>query len=159
MTLIVGVGYFAVWAVLGMIVFALGSVLAETAMRVPVLARAVPVFVGAAVLFAGVVQHTGWKARQLAICREAPGHSLTRSADAGTAWQHGWCLGLHCIQSCAGLTAAVVALGVMDVRVMAAAAVAITVERLAPNSVRVARGIGVGVIALGLVVVGRAAGL
>ena len=158
LTALVGVGYFAVWAVLGVVVFALGSVLAAIAMEKTALARAVPMVVGAAVLIAGVLQHTGWKARQLALCREAPGHGQPLAVRTGAAWRHGWCLGLHCVQSCAGLTAVVLALGVMDLRVMAVVAGAITVERLAPNSVRMARAIGVAVVALGLVMVARTAG-
>ena len=159
LTAIVGVGYFAVWAVVGVIVFALGSVLAATAMEEPVVARAVPMVVGAAVLVAGVVQHTEWKARQLAFCREATAGRLTPNADAGAAWRRGLRLGFHCSQSCAGLTAVAVVLGVMDLRVMGVVAAAITVERLAPNGVRVARAIGIVVVALGAVVIARAAGL
>ena len=159
LTALAGVGYFAVWAVLGVIVFSLGSLLAALAMEEPALARAVPMAIGAAVLIAGVLQHTEWKARQLAFCREAPGGRLTPHADAGAAWRHGVRLGVHCSQSCAGLTAVVLALGIMDLRVMGVVAAAITVERLAPNGVRVARAIGVMVAAVGLLVIARAAGL
>ena len=38
--------------------------------------------IGAAVLLAGVVQLTPWKARHLALCREAPGSSCAQSGDA-----------------------------------------------------------------------------
>jgi predicted metal-binding membrane protein len=162
LTALVAVGYFAVWAVLGVIVFALGVVLAAIAMREPALARAVPMVVGAAVLIAGVLQHTRWTARQLAFCREALGRHLTPRAGpgaAGAAWRHGLRLGLHCSQACASLTVVVLALGLMDLRVMAVVATAITVERLAPNGVRVARAIGGGVVAVGLLVIARAVGL
>jgi predicted metal-binding membrane protein len=67
-------------------------------------------------------------------------------------------LGLHCSQACASLTVVVLALGLMDLRVMAVVATAITVERLAPNGVRAARAIGGGVVAVGLLVIARAAG-
>src|SRR5215213_10126925 len=70
LTAVVAVGYFAVWAVLGVIVFPLGVTLAAIAMREPAVARAVPIGLGVAVLFAAAVQYTGWKARHLAFCRE-----------------------------------------------------------------------------------------
>jgi predicted metal-binding membrane protein len=134
---IVGVGYFSTWAALGTIVFPLGSALASLAMRQSAVARAVPIGVAAVVIIAGVVQCTAWKARQLALCREAAGHGRTLSGGGmGAAWRHGWCLGTHCVQSCAGLTTVMLALGVMDLRVMAAATAAITLERLAPNGGR-----------------------
>jgi len=151
-------GYFTVWTVLGAVVFSMGVVLADIAMRQPALARAVPIVVGPAVFLAGVVQQTGWKARHLAFCREAPVR-LAPPTGAGAAWRHGLRLGLHCSQSCAGLTAVVLALGVMDVRVMAAAGAAITAERLASDGPRVARTVGVVVVAVGVSVMVRAIGL
>ena len=159
LSVIVGVGYFAVWAALGVVVFALGSVLAETAMREPGLARGIPMIVGAIVLAAGFVQRTEWKSRQLAFCRQAAGRHLAPSPNAGAAWRHGWCLGLHCVQACASLTVVMLALGVMDLRVMGVMGAAITVERLAPNGVRVAHAIGVVIVASGLLVIARAAGV
>ena len=156
LTALVGVGYFAVWAVLGLIVFPLGVAVAEIAMRQAELARVVPIVVGAVVLIAGVLQHSEWKARQLALCREATGAHLTLEVGAGAAWRHGLRLGLRCSQSCAGLTAVVLALGMMDLRVMAVAAAAITAERMAPNGVRVAHAIGMVGIASSVVMIVRA---
>jgi predicted metal-binding membrane protein len=151
-TALVGGAYFFVWAMVGMMVFPLGVALAAVLMREPALARGVPIVVGATVLVAGVLQRTEWKARQLALCREAPGRATTLGAEPGAAWRYGLCLGLHCVRSCAGLTAVVLGLGVMDVRVMAAVAAAITAERLAPNGERVARVIGAIAVGAGSVV-------
>jgi predicted metal-binding membrane protein len=50
-------------------------------------------------------------------------------------------------------------LGVMDLRAMALVGAAITVERLAPASELVARAIGAVVVAAGLFLIARAAGL
>ena len=50
-------------------------------------------------------------------------------------------------------------IGVMDLRAMAVVASVITVERLAPASERVARIIGVAVVATGLFLLARAAAL
>jgi predicted metal-binding membrane protein len=123
------------------------------------LAHAVPIAVGVVVLIAGVFQLTPWKARHLACCREAPGLGRMLPADAGTAWRHGLRLGLHCSHCCVGLMAILLVIGVMDLRVMAVVAAAITVERLAPAGERVARAIGAVVVAAGLFLIALAARL
>jgi len=159
LTALVGVGYFFVWTVLGMAAFPLGVALAALEMQLPALARAVPITVGVVVLIAGALQFTAWKAHQLACCREAPGCDRRLPADAGTAWRYGLRLGLHCSYCCAGLTASLLVIGIMDLRAMGAVAAATTVERLAPAGKRVARAIGVVVVGAGLFLIARAAGL
>ncbi len=158
-TALVGAGYFFVWTVFGMAAFPLGAALAAVQRQHPAVARAVPIAVGVAVLIAGVVQLTAWKAHHLARCREAPGHHRTLPADTGTAWRHGLRLGLHCSHCSAGLIAILLVIGVMDLRAMAVVAAAITVERLAPAGERVARAIGAVVVGAGLLLIARAAGL
>jgi predicted metal-binding membrane protein len=159
LTALVGAGYFFVWTVFGMAAFPLGVALATVEMQQPALARAVPIAVGGVVLIAGALQFTAWKARHLACCREAPGRGRTLPSDAGTAWRDGLRLGLHCSYCCAGLTAILLVIGVMNFRAMAVVAAAITVERLAPAGERVARAIGAVVVGAGLFLIGRAAGL
>jgi predicted metal-binding membrane protein len=156
LTALVGTGYFFVWAVLGMAAFPLGAALTAIEMQQPALARAVPIMAGAVVLIAGAVQFTAWKARHLACCRETPGSGRTLRADARTAWLHGLRIGLHCSCCTAGLTAILLALGVMDLKVMALVTAATTVERLALAGDRVARGIGAMLIAAGLLLIARA---
>jgi predicted metal-binding membrane protein len=155
LTILVGVGYFVVWTVFGIAVFALGVALTAVEMQLPALARAVPVEAGAVVVIAGSLQFTAWKATQLACCREAPGRDRTLTADAGTAWRHGLRHGRDCSTCCAGLTAILLVIGVMDLRAMAAVTVAITVERLAPDGARVARAIGAVVVGAGLFLIVR----
>jgi predicted metal-binding membrane protein len=159
LTALVGVGYFFVWAMFGMAVFPLGVALATVEMQRPALARAIPMAAGVVVLIAGALQFTAWKARHLACCRESPGHGRTLPADAGTAWRHGLRLGLHCGYCSAGLTAILLVIGVMDLRVMAVVTAAITAERLGPGGERIARAIGAAVAGTGLFLIGRAAGL
>jgi predicted metal-binding membrane protein len=156
LTALVSLGYFLVWTVFGMAAFPLGVALATTAMQLPALARAVPLAVGGVVLIAGALQFTAWKARHLACCREAPGHGRVLPADASTAWRHGLRLGLHCSYCCAGLTAILLVIGVMDLRAMAVVAVAVTVERLAPAGERAARAIGGIVVVAGLLLITQA---
>src|SRR5713101_6226161 len=158
-TMLVGVGYFFVWTVFGMAAFPLGVALAAVVMQQPELGRAVPIAVGVIVLIAGALQFTAWKAHHLACCREAPGRGRTLPADAGTAWRHGLRLGLHCSYCCAGLTAILLVIGLMDLRAMAVVTAAITVERLAPAGERVARAIGALAVGGGLFLSARAAGL
>jgi predicted metal-binding membrane protein len=156
LTALVGAGYFFVWTAFGMLAFPLGVALAEVEMQVPALARAVPIAVGVVVLIAGALQFTAWKAHRLACCRLAPGHGRPLPADAGTAWRHGLRLGLHCSTCCAGLTAILLVIGVMDLRAMAVVTAAITVERLAPAGEHVARAVGAVIVVAGLFLIARA---
>jgi predicted metal-binding membrane protein len=158
LTALLAMGYFFVWAMCGVAVFPLGAALVEIELRQPALARAVPIAVGVVVAIAGALQFSAWKAHHLVICREAPGRGRMLSADAGAAWRHGLRLGLHCTYGCAGITAVLLVIGVMDLRVMVLVTAAITAERLAPNGERVARATGVVMVGVGLLLISRAAG-
>jgi predicted metal-binding membrane protein len=142
-TALAGTAYFAVWGLIGAMVFALGAAVAQLEMTWPVLARTLPAASGAVVLAAGALQFSAWKARQLAGCRAAP-------ALGSTAWRYGLRLGMRCATSCAALTAILLVIGVMDLRAMTAVSAAITLERLVPAGDRVARSIGAVAIVAGL---------
>jgi predicted metal-binding membrane protein len=159
LTIAVGLAYFLVWTVFGVAAFALGLLLTALEMQWPALARAAPATTAVVVLAAGALQLTSWKARHLACCRNASGCGLTLLARAAAAWQHGLRLGLSCGCCCAGLTAILLVIGVMDLRAMAAVTAAVTVERLAPAGERVARAIGAVVVGSGLLLIAQAAGL
>jgi predicted metal-binding membrane protein len=150
-----GAGYFLVWSALGAMVFVLGAACAEAAMQLPALARAVPLSLAIVVLLGGAFQFTEWKARHLARCRCGP-HGVPVPRGAGAAWRYGVRLGLHCSAACAGLTAILLAVGVMDLRAMVLVAVAITAERLAPAGERVAWAAGAASIVTGVYLMGRA---
>jgi predicted metal-binding membrane protein len=155
-TALVGIGYFFVWTALGAVVFPVGVAVASIVARQPALARVVPIAVGLVVVAAGALQFTAWKARRLS-CR---GESATSPpGNAGAAWRHGIRLGVECAHCCAGLMVIPLVMGMMDLRVMAAVTVAITAERLVPARVRVARGVGVVGVAVGMLLIVRAAGL
>jgi predicted metal-binding membrane protein len=159
LTAIASAGYFSVWTALGIAAFPLGVALAELEMREPAIARAVPFVAGAIVLIAGLLQFSPWKARQLACCREEPDCCRRMKADARTAWRHGVHLGLRCSLCCAGPTAILLVLGVMDLRAMAVVTAAITAERLAPAGESVARALGAVVVAGGLFLTAGALGI
>jgi predicted metal-binding membrane protein len=156
LTALVGAAYFLVWSILGVVVYPAGIALAAAEMRYRALAGAVPMAAGMVVLMAGVFQFTSWKAHHLACCREAP-RARTLPADAATAWRLGLRLGLHCSYGCAGLTAILLVIGIMDLRAMAVITAAITAERIAPAGERVARAIGAVAAGAGLLLIARAA--
>lgn len=159
LTALVGLGYFVVWTAFGMAAYPLGVALASVEVWLPALARAVPIAAGLAVLAAGAFQFTACKAHHLACCREAPAPAGAPAADARTAWRHGLRLGLHCTGCCAGLMAILLVIGVMDLRAMAVAMAAITIERFALAGERVARAIGAVAVAGGVLLIARAGGL
>lgn len=159
LTWAVGAGYFSVWVGLGALVFPACAAMAVAQTRLPAIALAVPAAGGVVVMFGGALQFTAWKTRRLACCRCMPcGH---HGLPVGTlaAWRHGLQLGRGCIECCAGQTAALLVLGVMDLRVMAMATAAITAERLAPAGHRVAQGIGAIMLGVGAMLIMRAAWL
>ena len=159
LTALAGVGYFLVWSGFGVIVFPVGAGLTALAMRLPALARAVPLAVGVVVVAAGALQFTAWKARHLACCQRASARGHCLAADAAAAWRYGLRLGLHCGCCCAGLTAILLVIGLMDLRAMAVVTTAITLERLAPQGERIARAIGLAALGAGLFLSTRALGL
>ena len=156
LTAAMGAGYFAVWTAVGLAVFPLGIALADVGMRQPALARAVPVATGLTIVAAGALQCTRWKTYHLACCRALSSRALV-PIDVAGACRHGVRLGLHCSYSSAGLTALLVATGLMNLSVMAAVTTAATVERLAPAGDRLARATGAVIIAAGAVLILRAA--
>ena len=149
---IVTLAYFTVWTLAGVVTFPLGMALADVTMQVPALSRAIPIIGGVTIILAGALQFSAWKSEQLSCCRSSPIYTPGR---AGAAWQHGWRLGLSCVRCCAGLTAILLVLGVMDLRAMAIVTLAITAERVAPAGQRIARMIGVLAIAAGLIQLAR----
>ena len=156
-TAVAAAGYFFAWAVFGLVAHTSGTVLAAVETWLPALTRAVPIVVGVVVLVAGAVQLTTWRAHRLACWREAAPRGTALPGNMVAALRHGLRLGAQCGQSCAGLMVVTLALGFMDLRVMAVMTAAITAERLAPGGERVARATGVVVVASGASLIARAA--
>ncbi len=157
MTVLAGGGYFFVWALLGLAIFPVGVVLANIEMRQPTLSRAVPVMIGMVLLITGAIQLTSWKARRLACCRQAPSCGCSPRATPASAWRDGLHLGLQCCSCCANLMVIPLVMGVMDLGAMAAVALAVTAERVAPAGNRIARLVGAVVVGSGLLLIVRAA--
>ncbi len=154
-----GAGYAFVWTLLGAVAYPVGVTLSALAMRHSAVSRAVPLAAGIVVMTAGFLQFTPWKAHHLGCCRRLPDSGRALSPDAMTAWRHGVRMGFHCSHSSAGLMMILLVTGVMDPWAMALVTSAITIERLAPAGLRIARAIGAGVAGTGLFLTARAAGL
>ena len=73
LTVLVGLGYFAIWAVLGALVHGAESAGASW----------LPGTAGLVLLAAGAAQLTRWKSRQLALCRGAAGDGFIRRREPG----------------------------------------------------------------------------
>ncbi|MFP6562181.1 DUF2182 domain-containing protein [Paraburkholderia sp. B3] len=154
-TVLAGAGYFAVWIGMGVALYPVGTALADLALRMPALARAVPWGSGVALLMAGWFQTSATKMRYLACCRAATSCGPAARSGARAALGHGVRLGLHCSGCCAGFTLMLLAVGVMDLHAMACAAAAIFAERFARDGERVARLTGLLIVAAGFVMIAR----
>jgi predicted metal-binding membrane protein len=159
LTALVGVGYFFVWTVFGLVAFPLGIALTKVEMQRLSLARAIPIVSGVVILMAGALQFTEWKAHQLSCCRKTLEHGRILPADAGSAWRHGLRLGLQCSRCCFGLMVILLVVGVMDLRAMIVVSVAISVERITAFGDRFAIANGAVAVGAGLFLIARAAGL
>jgi predicted metal-binding membrane protein len=155
-TAIAGASYFLVWAAFGAVAYALGVALASAEMRSPALARAVPAATGAALLLAGCLQLSPWKIRRLDGCRNSPACCGPFSPGLMAAVRAGRRLGLQCALCCSGLMAVLLVGGVMDLGVMAAVTVGITLERVVPRALLAARATGLVVVTAGIAMLGRA---
>jgi predicted metal-binding membrane protein len=139
------IGYVAVWAAAGLPVYAYNS-LAGVAGSVAIVLPALLLIVG------GAYQFTPLKR----ICHERCSSPLFflmqnwRSGDTG-ALRLGLLHGVDCLGCCAGLMVGLVALGMMNLAWMLTAAVIIFAEKTIPNSHRIARPLGVAMVAGGVV--------
>jgi predicted metal-binding membrane protein len=117
-TLIMGTGYFLVWAMVGLAVYPIG---------VAVAAIELPRTIGVAIVIvlAVATQFATWGVR----CPTFP-------MDGSTHWRHGLRLGLSCAYCCAGLMAILLVVGATDLRAMALVTVAVTAVRLVPGARR-----------------------
>jgi predicted metal-binding membrane protein len=158
-TALFGTGYFVVWSALGLAIFPTGVAISSLVARRPMLAHSAPTLVGVVVLLAGALQFNAWKERQLECSRELPSVPAHRVRTAlAASWRDGLGLGLHCSYCCIGMTAVLLATGLMELRSMVLVTAAITVERTAPSARTTARLIGAIFVAAGLFLIARAVG-
>lgn len=156
---IAGAGYFTLWTALGVVAYPIGIALAEIEMRYDGIARVVPLAAGVVVIGVGCVQLSAWKTRRLSSCRGAGcGREAELPTNARGAWSRGLRLGIECALCCGNLMVLLLVLGVMDLGAMAVVTAVTALERLAPAGERVARAIGIVVVAAGLAMIAHAFG-
>src|SRR5438094_5737835 len=138
---LMAIGYFAVWLVSGVGIYALGVALAAAAMRWEMFSRAVPLLSGAALVAAGAFQFTRWKMTTLLGCR-SPFGCVTNCPERETNFRLGCKQGAACFLCCAAPTTILVALGMMNPLVLVGVAIVIAGEKLLPRPEIVARLVG-----------------
>jgi predicted metal-binding membrane protein len=149
-TAILLVGYVAVWAMAGLPVYAYNT-LTGAAGSLTVVLPALLLIVG------GVYQFTPLKRICHARC-SSPLFFLMQNWRPGAtgAVRLGMIHGVDCLGCCAGLMVGLVALGMMNLAWMLTAAVIIFAEKTIPNSHRIARPLGVVMVAGGVVLLATA---
>ncbi|HKY20443.1 MAG TPA: DUF2182 domain-containing protein [Vicinamibacterales bacterium] len=150
-------GYFAVWALFGLIVYAIGMSISVAAMRHERVSLFVPIATGATLIVAGLYQLTPWKRLCLRHCR-SPLDFFARHQirTAGDSWRFGLHHGLYCAACCWGLMAIQLSLGIMSVSLMVLVAVVIFLEKQWRHGEAFATVAGVAAIAGGILLVLRA---
>ena len=150
-------GYVAAWTLFSAGATALQWELERAALLSPMLAAATPLFAAAVLLAAGLYQLSPWKDACLAHCR-TPARFLAEHwrPGAGGAFRLGLRYGLYCLGCCWILMALLFVGGVMNLLWVAVIAVTVLVEKIVPAGDLIGRIAGVGMIAAGLLLVGRA---
>ena len=147
--LILLVGYIAVWAAAGLPVYAYNTLAGAAGS----LAAALPALL---LIVGGAYQFTPLKSICHARC-SSPLFFLMQNWRPGVtgALRMGMLHGVDCLGCCAGLMVGLVALGMMNLAWMLTAAVIIFAEKTIPNSHRIARPLGVVMVAGGAVLLAR----
>ncbi len=153
LTTTVAAAYFAVWTGFGLLVFGLGSAMAQAAMSSERFSRWVPLLTGMAIMVAGGFQLSPAKSACLRHCRDP----LLLVAHLRPGWFGCFRLGIHHGLFCAGCCWALMliqsVLGVMSLPLMVVIALVIAWEKLSASSVIPARIAGVAAISFGLLLV------
>ena len=145
--------YLAVWAASGLVAFVAATQLQDAAMGNMWLTDNGPRLAGAVFVAAGLYQLSPLKSVCLAHCRSPLAFLLT-------SWKEGYLgavdmgvkHGLFCLGCCWLLFIILFPLGIMNVAAMAVVAALIFAEKIVPQGLVVARGLGVALIAYGLLV-------
>ena len=142
-------GYFFVWTLIGVVVYALGVAYALATMRLDWLSRMTPALSGIMLIIAGLVQFTRWKMSALRRCRAPDCGTLQEAGTLSHGWRYGFKQGMFCCICCAAPMLALLVLGAMNLAVMTMIAVVITIEKLLPYPERTARVFGLAALLAG----------
>ena len=150
LTAIVLICYLAVWALVGLGAHAATAAFSAAEVRWAWIAGLVPVASGLALVAAGAVQFTAWKARWLMLCRAEGGCDGRSDTRVLGALHYGLRAGARCSLCCGNLMVVLLVTGLMEPVAMLAVALALSAERLAPAPLRVARASGVAIAGVGM---------
>ena len=144
-------GYLAAWTAYGLVAYGAYRAVVSTGTDWLAWERSGRYVAGGALIAAGVYQLTPLKDVCLRHCR-SPLHFILHGWREGRvgAFRMGFEHGAYCVGCCWGLMLALFALGVMSLFWMAVVAVAILVEKVAPQGERLARLFAVALVALGI---------
>jgi predicted metal-binding membrane protein len=147
-TVVMVVGYVAVWAIAGLPVYVY-------ALSVESVGQVAAVFPAVLLVVGGVYQFTSLKRSCHARC-SSPLFFLMQKwkPGPGGALRLGALHGVDCLGCCAGLMIALVALGMMNLALVFTLALIIFAEKTLPSSHRIARPLGVLMVAGGVVFLG-----
>ncbi len=147
--------YAIVWVSVGVVVFIANEAIATILSSHPSWQRSLPLAACGVVALAGAFQFTPWKARLLACCRDVSTCARSRLGNMRSAWMHGLWKGLHCAGCCAGPTAILLMVGLMDLRAMAVFAAVLFLERVETRGMRIAHASGALMLAAAAVMAAR----
>jgi predicted metal-binding membrane protein len=153
--LLFAVAYFVAWALPGLVIYPLGVAASQLVDDATPWDRVTAMAGSLLVLAAGLFQFSPAKRRQIECCRIARVPGATSPPGWRQAGFEGWRIGVDCVICCAGLTATLLVVGVMDVLAMAAVTVGIAAERLLPPHARMERAVGAILIAMGVFLLAR----
>jgi predicted metal-binding membrane protein len=157
-TAIFVLGYLAIWTVFSVVAALAQAGLHAAAWLSPAMAATSPALAGGLLVAAGLFQLTPLKRACLAACRSPLSFLMSRWREgAGGAFAMGVRHGLYCLGCCWALMTLLFVAGVMNVLWVAAIAVAVLVEKVVPRGDLVGRLAGVVLLAVGVVLIARAA--
>lgn len=154
-TWVFAAGYLLVWVGVGVVTWALVQVGSEVAGRLVESDRErwAPVALGAVLIGAGLYQFTSLKSICLRHCQSPVGFVMTHWRDGYRGALHmGLVHGLFCLGCCWALFAVLVAAGVMSLAWMLLLTLVVFVEKVIPGIEWGPRAVGLGLLALGFVI-------
>lgn len=144
-------GYFAIWLIAGVGIYAFGITFAMATMRSESFSRAVPLLSGVLLTAAGTIQFTHRKIKNLLHCRSQFGCAVACPQDE-TSFRLGCKQGATCCFCCAAPMTIQLAFGIMNPLAMIAVTIIIAAEKLLPWPDITARLVGVVAIFAGIIV-------
>jgi predicted metal-binding membrane protein len=156
-TAIFVLAYLVVWTAFSVVAALAQAGLHTAALLSPAMAATSPFLAGGLLIAAGVFQWTPLKRACLSTCRSPMAFLMSSWREGrGGAFMMGIRHGLYCLGCCWALMALLFVAGVMNLLWVAAIAVTVLVEKIVPAGDLIGRIAGMGMIAAGLLLVGRA---